>query len=134
MINPTIGRVVWYTPPADDPILATYKAPFKADVIYVWGDRCVNLDAVYPDGQHHFVSSATLVQEGDTAPGAGRYAEWPYQQGQAKKSQLSIEVDASKAVEGFKSVADDIKKAMSLDKLSATSAQLGNFVAKSLKG
>jgi hypothetical protein len=99
MIKPTVGRVVLYTPPADDPILKDYNAPFKADVIYVWGDRCVNLDVTYPDGTYRFVSSATLVQEGDSVAEAGRYAQWmPYQVGQAKKHEtlaLKIEVDTS---------------------------------------
>jgi hypothetical protein len=95
MIKPTVGRVVLYTPPANDPILLEYQAPFKADVIYVWGDRCVNLSITYPNGQVRFESSVTLVQEGDRhMVEFGRYAEWmPYQIGQAAKHTPAAPVD-----------------------------------------
>lgn len=87
MIKPTVGRVVWFTPSLNDPFFEGYSAPFAAHVAYVWGDRCVNLMVILPDGSGVVgATSVELVQEGDAVPGGGRYAQWmPYQVGQAKK-------------------------------------------------
>ncbi|MCW2275122.1 hypothetical protein GJ654_10335 [Rhodoblastus acidophilus] len=87
MIKPTVGRVVWYTPPhapAGEP--ANDPQTHAALIAYVWHDRMVNLAVFSPNGENYGVTSVTLVQEGDMAPEAGRYAEWmTYQVGQAKK-------------------------------------------------
>lgn len=95
MIEPTVGRVVLYTPPVEDLILQNYKAPFAAIVTYVWGARMVNLTVFYPDGRVEAPSSVKLLQDGDEVPGYGRYAEWmPYQKGQAAKTEkLQAELD-----------------------------------------
>jgi len=88
IIQPTIGRVVWYYPPADQRIPGQPNdQPLKADVTYVWGDRMVNLMAVTPNGTPFGVTSVTLVQDGDATP-IERYAVWmPYQKGQAAKAE-----------------------------------------------
>lgn len=94
VITPTVGRKVWYR---HDGYSATGidgglvypvsygNQPMDATVIYVWGDRTVNLSITDHAGNTFALSSVTLVQEGDATPG-GRYCEWmPYQRGQAKK-------------------------------------------------
>ena len=95
MIQPTVGRKVWYRPSGYDlsgvgamtlagPI--DKAQPLDATVIAVWGDRMVNLLVVDTVGKTFPKLSVTLVQEGDQLPSGGGYAEWvPYQQGQAKK-------------------------------------------------
>lgn len=100
VITPTVGRKVWYRPSASDltgPIpmygsrVATAQA-LDATVIYVHGDRMVNVLVTDGMGKQFPVLSCTLLQ-GDDVPAAdadgvvvGRYVEWmPYQQGQAKK-------------------------------------------------
>lgn len=86
MIKPTIGRRVWYRPgPFGLPGMTNFgDQPLDAGIVYVWGDRCVNLDVTDHAGRHHALTSVTLLQEGDAVPG-GHYAEWmPYQTGQAK--------------------------------------------------
>lgn len=94
IIKPTIGRKVWYRHDGNTTIdimggmlhpIAYSDQPMDATVIYVWGDRMVNLRIVDHAGNAFSLASVTLVQEGDATPG-GRYCEWmPYQQGQARK-------------------------------------------------
>lgn len=90
MMQPTVGRVVWYYPSASERIPGQPNdQPLKADVTYVWGDRMVNLMAVTPNGAPFGVTSVTLVQDGDAAP-YERYATWmPYQKGQAAKTEVA---------------------------------------------
>ena len=98
IIKPTVGRKVWYFPGeaqvskknpdgTDGPGMVRRTGdPLDATVLCVWSDRCVNLQVVDHAGQAHFISSATLAQEGDAVSVHG-HAEWmPYQQGQAKKA------------------------------------------------
>lgn len=94
MITPTIGRQVWYQhggshlgdmtmmyPGADAP-----TQPMAATVIYVWGDRMVNLDVIDHAGKHYAKTSVPLLQDDDTPPDQP-YAQWmPYQKGQAAKT------------------------------------------------
>lgn len=94
IIKPAIGRKVWYRHdgnPIYDGVPAPWTPtsygdqPMDATVVYVWGDRMVNLRVTDHAGATFIVTSVTLVQEGDATPG-GRYCEWmPYQQGQARK-------------------------------------------------
>jgi len=86
MIQPTIGRVVWYSPAASERIPGQPDDQmFAAHVTYVWNDRMVNLMAITANGTPFGVTSVTLVQEGDANP-IERFCMWmPYQVGQAKK-------------------------------------------------
>jgi len=104
VINPTVGRKVWYRPSKFDTLgpgamqLAGSldggnAQPLDATVIAVWGDRMVNLLVVDITGKLFPKLSVTLRQEGDPVAAdlegnvVGGYAEWmPYQQGQAKKA------------------------------------------------
>ncbi|CAN7538614.1 DUF2829 domain-containing protein [Variovorax sp. LjRoot130] len=89
VIIPTIGRRVWFTP---DPRTALSgfvchnpAAPMDAGIVYVWGDRCVNLDVTDHAGNHHAFTSVELWQ-GDCDRPNGAYCEWmPFQKGQAAK-------------------------------------------------
>ena len=83
MIQPTIGRVVWYQP-AHEPEATPLEQPFAALVCYVHDDRTVNLSAFTPAGTQFAVQNVTLLQDDDAAPDDGRYAQWmPYQTAQA---------------------------------------------------
>lgn len=83
VISPTVGRVVWYTPPSGH--VDHGDQPFAALVTYVHDDRLINLAFFDHDAHPGAATSVVLVQEGDPKPDS-RYADWmPYQLGQAKK-------------------------------------------------
>jgi hypothetical protein len=87
LIKPTIGRVVWYHPSADQRIKGEPNDQLCAALVtYVWGERMVNLAVFTPNGASYGVTSVPLLQEdGNDLPGE-RYCRWmPYQLGQAKK-------------------------------------------------
>lgn len=87
MIEPTVGRVVWFTPVKGDMRFTGYNAPFAAHVAYVFGNWCVNLMVIKPDGSGVIgETSVTLLQGDDKPHEGGCYCEWmPYQKGQAAK-------------------------------------------------
>ena len=86
MIPPTIGRVVWFWP--ESPGGPTQKQPFAALVVYVWGDRMVNLAYFDANGQHGAATSVTLLQDDDVPLANGYFCSWmPFQLGQAKSQQ-----------------------------------------------
>lgn len=99
MIAPTIGRRVWYVPSLQDRGLGERQGPEStmavdgtlpcdAGIVYVHGDRCVNLAVHDHRGQHHARHSVLLLQEGDVRPETGGFAEWmPYQVASAKKEE-----------------------------------------------
>jgi hypothetical protein len=91
IITPTIGRVVWFTPVANDAYVKNYgDQPMAALVTYVFSDRMVNLVVFDHEGNARPHTSVDLVQEGDPKP-EERYAEWmPYQVGQAKKHAVEV--------------------------------------------
>lgn len=90
IIAPTVGRVVWFHPYAEDLELARYAQthdgrPFAAIVAHVWSDTCVNLMVIDPNGGTHARTSVFLWQGGEGRP-SENYAEWmPYQLGQAAR-------------------------------------------------
>lgn len=90
IIKPTIGRRVWYRPNGTNGLaMAVHDniQPMDAGIVYVWGDRMVNLDVTDHNGNHHAIPSVTLYQEGDPLP-TGAYCEWmPFQKGQATKQE-----------------------------------------------
>lgn len=89
VIAPTVGRKVWYTPAEGDQHCNRLGAqPMDATVVYVHGERMVNLAVVDHCGIAHAYPSVPLLQEGDSKPTTGHYAEWmPYQKGQAAKTE-----------------------------------------------
>jgi hypothetical protein len=83
MIQPTIGRVILVHSGAQG---AT--GPWPCLVTKAWGDRCVNAAGFNEWGTPVSYSSLRLLQDDDTPPTAGPYAEWmPYQKGQAAKAE-----------------------------------------------
>lgn len=88
-IEPTIGRRVWYRPDArmgatNFHILG--DQPMDAGIVFVWGQRLVNLDVTDHAGVHHAFTSVTLLQPGDKEPENGGFCQWmPFQIGQARK-------------------------------------------------
>jgi hypothetical protein len=85
MIEPTIGRVVWYRPGSHDheagmQIYADDQ-PLDAHICYVWSDNEVNLVVIDHNGTMHRRTRVLINCEDHILP----RAEWmPYQKGQAK--------------------------------------------------
>ncbi len=89
MIKPTVGRIVWYRPRSTDNVARNGEQPLAAMITGVHSDAHVNLVVFDVNGIAHSRSSVLLLQDGDTAPEAGGYAEWmPYQKGQAAATEM----------------------------------------------
>jgi hypothetical protein len=100
IISPTIGRKVWYWPSDHDRHIGLTYVPYHnaiqahdltqpcdATVVYVHGDRMVNLQIIDHNGNAHIRTSVPLVQPDDEKSAQRGYAEWmPFQVGQAKAS------------------------------------------------
>lgn len=83
VITPTVGRKVWLRlngRTVEGLTAHDFHTPFDATVVYVWGDRMVNLAARDHNGSPFSITSVPLLQEGDTAPKDNAYCEWPTQQ------------------------------------------------------
>lgn len=93
MIKPTIGRKVWFRPSeyhrsGMGAMQCNAIDPLDATIVFVHGDRMVNLVVFDHNGNMHKCTSVTLKQEGDTIPEGAAYCEWmPFQLGQAKAAQ-----------------------------------------------
>jgi hypothetical protein len=91
MIEPSVGRVVWYFPAADDPRLQRDdNAPLAAIISMVKPGGLINLMVAAQDGHPVGRTNVVLVQDdppSDANVAAG-YAAWmPYQKGQAAKTE-----------------------------------------------
>lgn len=86
MIQPTVGRVVWFYPPKDQ--RCESSQPMAAIVTFVFSDTCVNL-AIFADSGGGFLidppGSVPLLQDGEEAPDEAYCCWMPYQKGQAAK-------------------------------------------------
>jgi hypothetical protein len=91
MIQPSNGRVVLFTPAADFAgVQHDRSKPLAAHVCHVWADRCVNLMVIDSNGDRYAQTSVLLLQDDDSPPATGCYAEWmPYQKGQAAKTEAA---------------------------------------------
>jgi hypothetical protein len=92
MIEPTIGRVVWYWPSKDDLDTPSRMVqldpwrPFDAHIVYVHSSTEVNL-VVFDHIGNSYRRTAPINIEDSARP----LAEWmPYQIGQAKKQAEEI--------------------------------------------
>jgi hypothetical protein len=84
MIQPTIGRVVWFWPAKGE--AENFDQPNAALVTYVWSERLVNLVVFGANGNSRGETSVTLLQDDEKGQELGRFASWmPYQVGQAKR-------------------------------------------------
>jgi hypothetical protein len=86
VINPTVGRVVWFHPPSN-----STKHGFEpnaicaATIAKVLTDGRLNLGVLDGNGVNHSMTEVPLIQEGETPPKDGYFAEWmPYQKSVAK--------------------------------------------------
>lgn len=85
MIQPTVGRKVWYRPSATEAITRNGDQPMDATIVYVWNDRLVNLRVIDHVGNAHIRNSALLMQGDEQYDPVTGYCEWmPFQTGQAK--------------------------------------------------
>ncbi len=92
IIAPTVGRRVWFHPVEGVEVrgpgamvILDREQPLDAGIVFVWGDRLVNLDVTDHEGRHHALTSVPLAQPGDSKPTNGIWCEWmPFQKGQAK--------------------------------------------------
>lgn len=87
VITPTVSRRVhFWANEEHQAALGVFDAqqPCDAGVIYVWGDRCVNLEVTGPSGAKVALQNVRLLQ-GDEQPNEGEsYAAWmDYQRAQA---------------------------------------------------
>jgi len=89
MIQPSIGRVIWFTPSVNDDPRADIKQPLVGLVTYVWHDRLINLTTFDQNGNSlGGRTSVQLLQDDDPKPEHGYFASWmPYQKGQAAKTE-----------------------------------------------
>jgi len=86
MINPTVGRIVWYRPDeadkkgsAEPPMQTCGDDPLAAQIVAVHGPRMVSVALYDAAGRHFARPSVALLQDDDKIP-SGRYVEWmPYQ-------------------------------------------------------
>ena len=84
MITPTVGRVVWFVPDAQDTIPRSDQV-LAAIIAYVHSDALVNLAVIDCNGTMHPRTSVTLIQDGAKE---GSYCTWmPFQKGQAAKTE-----------------------------------------------
>lgn len=91
VIAPSVGRKVHFFPGNSQfhskPHCIDPAVPMDADIVYVWGDRLVNLNVRDHIGQVHAFTSITLRQPDDVIAEGQPYAEWmPFQVGQARNS------------------------------------------------
>ena len=78
MIQPTVGRIVYYYPSAQTPW--HNFAPLAAIITHVWSDTCVNLAIFDANGNPFSSTSVLLVQPDSERPTGGHFCEWmPYQ-------------------------------------------------------
>lgn len=85
-ITPTVGRMILFHPPSN-----STKHGFEpsticaATIAKVLPDGRLNLGVLDGSGANHSMTDVPLIQEGETPPGNGYYAEWmPYQKSVAK--------------------------------------------------
>jgi len=80
VITPTIGRIVWWFPHADEMIMNDGVQPLAAIIVHVTNDRVVNLAVHDRWGYIQARTEVPLLQDDDVAPTEHGYATWmPYQ-------------------------------------------------------
>jgi len=88
VIQPTLGRIVWFTPSQHDKLVTENDGHCAAIVTKVWNERMVNLTVFDANGNSLPRTSVPLIQEGDIKPDGCCYCEWmPYQKGQAARAE-----------------------------------------------
>lgn len=86
-MNPTVGRVVYFTPAEEDSIARHIAEPLAAHVAAVWNPTLVNLMVIDANGTAASRTSVPFIQFNDPKPLTGFYATWmPYQAAQQAKN------------------------------------------------
>jgi len=89
MIEPTVGRVVWFWISEGPPRFCHLERqqPFAATIAYVIGPGCITISVVDHAGQQWGFENVPLWNGEGERP-ADRFCEWmPYQKGQAAKTE-----------------------------------------------
>ena len=90
MIQPTVGRVVWFYHSGEP------ENPMAAIVAKVLDDRLVNLMAITHEGHPHPRQSVALLQDNDVPGERLEWCAWmPFQKGQAAKYEAEAAKNAS---------------------------------------
>jgi hypothetical protein len=98
LIEPTIGRQVWYRPGDNDSIKKGVDQPLAATIAYVHSARMVNLQVINSDGIAVSRPSVLMVHGDESYNPVGSYCEWmPYQKGQAKAQETKAYADGTTA-------------------------------------
>jgi hypothetical protein len=85
MIQPTVGRVVWFYKWVDG---QGHKGPMAAHVAFVHSPQMVNLMVIDEQGVPRSQTSVTLNHDESGAVPESDYCAWmPYQKGQAAKTE-----------------------------------------------
>ena len=79
-IQPTVGRVVWFTPGPDFHGAIVQGQPLAAHVAAVWGPDCVTLMVIDANGLPH--GHGSVMYDDGAGPRTWRWM--PYQLGQAQ--------------------------------------------------
>jgi len=87
MIQPTIGRIVWFHPLPTAAYPKVDGQPHAAMIAFVKNSTTVNLTVSAWSGDTYAARHVRLLQDGEAAPVDEPYAEWmPYQRGQAARA------------------------------------------------
>jgi hypothetical protein len=87
MIEPTIGRIVWFHPLPTAAYPKVDGQPHGAMIAFVKNDTTVNLTVSDYSGETYAARHVRLLQDDEPAPVDEPYAEWmPYQRGQAARA------------------------------------------------
>jgi hypothetical protein len=91
MINPTVGRIVWFYPEQEDleaGFVWDYVQPCAATVVHVTDPQTINLHVLDHTGQAWAFEEVLLFQDVRPTRFRHRCAEWmPYQKNQQAKQE-----------------------------------------------
>lgn len=91
-IEPTVARVVLFSPAIDDSELLRAYAPFAAIIAGVNEDGTINVLAIGRHGSTHARGNVVMIQDAMVADPEAAFAMWmDYQRGQAAKSDELLE-------------------------------------------
>ncbi len=87
MIQPTVGRIVWFYPVGREHLDFDPGQPLAAVIAKVWSDTCVTLTVFDVHGKPHAKGKVMLWQGDGETPPQCEYATWmPWQKSQAAKT------------------------------------------------
>lgn len=128
MIQPTVGRIVWYQPnPSVDGVAPIFsELPYAALVVGVKDLNTINIVAFSHEGLPLARRDAYLVQD-DEPVEAGMCVWMPYQKGQAAKHDAQPTVDLGVLTEAYDALEIRVQ---GLEKADATTGSTANVDTK----